>query len=147
MAPGLDLSPGHIEREEHASLAVGGRLGRVDILADLLIQNRAACEGHRPAALVADRHHKPLLEEVLACAPDQASGDGVGHRLSSLAQKDCQVRAARREAKAEATSGLIANLAASQELSPRLTCRQLVKYVLVVLRSEPVQLDQPAPEL
>ena len=139
-----DAGAGHIQREQHPTLDVGGGLRGVHVLAWLVGGHGAAGEGQRSASLVANRDQDPLREEVLAVRAHQARRRRVGQLLAALLEKGHEIGAAGRVAQAEAAGQLLVDVASSQQPAAWLAGRRRPEDVLVVLLGQPVHLQDPA---
>src|SRR5215469_8336568 len=111
---------GLVQAEQDPALDVGGGLGSVDVLARLVLPHGSAGERQRLAAFVADGHHEPSLEEVLASSPDQAGRHRVRDRMAPLAQERGEAGAAGGVPKAEPPGRVLPDLAPLQEVTTRL---------------------------
>ena len=142
----LDPLAGDVEREQDAPLHVCRRFRRVDVLARFVGADRAAGEGQRLAALVADRDHQALLEEVPA-PPQEPCGIGVGERAAAIAKEVGEVVGPRRVAKLELAGRGLGDSPLLEQRAARLSRFGRPEHVLVVLARQSVEVDDPAPQL
>ena len=111
MATSGDLVTRQVQAEDDASFYVCRRFGRVDVLALLVLANRPRREREGLAALVADRNHQPLGEEVTPVAPHQAGFLRVAERALLGAQVLGKPAPCRRVTELEASGGLLGHSA------------------------------------
>ena len=81
------IALGQVQAVEHAALGVDRRLGRVQVLRDLVRLERAPAEGDDRSGVAGDRHHQPVAEAIddravvahahQAALADQAFGEAL----------------------------------------------------------------------
>src|SRR5712692_8387310 len=131
-----DLVTCEIEPEDDASLHVGRRLGRVDVLALLVGTHGPGGEGERLAALVADGNDQALGEKVGSITAQETSALRVGQRAFLGSQILGEAPACGGVAELEAARRLFSHLPRAQQPATGLPGRGRPKHVLVVLGSQ-----------
>src|SRR5207237_10616733 len=122
-----------VEAEDHPSFYVCGRIRRVDVLLRLILAHRPGGEREHRTALVADRNHEALGEEVGPVPAHQTGLQRIGKRAALGAQVLGKATARRTVPELEAPGSLLPDVAGLEQPPSRLAGGQLPQHVLVIL--------------